>query len=382
MSFDSQFGDGNYTQSRPRTIKPKAARLLGLVTPTGSAAPWSLDTTRTDDVDTRRQSSDDNASMLEPDMQQQVHGPLTPQSPDSGNGQTRLFLDTPSVTPASKPSRWTPDWPEPDAEYVEAMMRRRPSMPPYRQGLLANSDLDDPLVVWQREALLNELPGIPKNATNKWIRYHGWQLPLDSYFVIQWVGSLTLTSGYFVILRPLAYSASSIAMFGHMKIIDYLGMFWIASSYLLNIYTSLKDPKDPEVSEQIADRNLYYKQIWGVPVIDPMSACSIYMVYTAGWKESQFATIVGNSFANGKDLNIQSSLVITIECLIAVYFVLAAGLTIAVGMLFGLHVKLCVLGTTTIEYSDVQQKKRRERDSQEQMIPLTSMRESEEYPFI
>ncbi|KAJ1795621.1 hypothetical protein LPJ75_007400, partial [Coemansia sp. RSA 2598] len=164
------------------------------------------------------------------------------------------------------PSRWTPDWPEPGAEYVEAMMRRRSSMPLYRQGLLAGGDSDDPLVVWQREALLNELPGIPKNATNKWIRYHGWQLPLDPYFVVQWLGSLALTSGYLALLRPLVYSAEATGVSnGVFRFLDVLGMFWIVSSHLLSIYTSLKDPQAPEVSEQMADRNLYYQQIWGVP---------------------------------------------------------------------------------------------------------------------
>ncbi|KAJ2858472.1 hypothetical protein J3B02_000222 [Coemansia erecta] len=340
-------------ETRPKGIKPKAARLLGLVSPNDSAVPWSLDTSGANENDIRRESNSSETIPLGANRQQ-VNLPLTPQSPESANSETRVFLDTPlSPTLANKPSRWTPDWPEPDVEYVEAMMRRRSSMPLYRQGLLANSDPDDPLVVWQREALLNELPGIPKNATNKWIRYHGWQLPWDFYFVVQWLGSLLLTSGYFALLRPLAYYTDDIGISAnYFRILDYLGIFWIISSHLLSIFTSFKDPQAPEVSEQITDRNLYYKQIWGVPVIDPMTGicrvcrvetkpltrhckrcnkcvvgldhhcrwlntcigsvnykyffttlllsilalshvliCCIYMVYIAGWKKEQFATM-------------------------------------------------------------------------------------------
>ncbi|KAJ2870157.1 hypothetical protein FB639_004663, partial [Coemansia asiatica] len=262
----------DYMETRPKGIKPKAARLLGLVSPNDSAVPWSLDTSGANENDIRRESNSSETIPLGANRQQ-VNLPLTPQSPESANSETRVFLDTPlSPTLANKPSRWTPDWPEPDVEYVEAMMRRRSSMPLYRQGLLANSDPDDPLVVWQREALLNELPGIPKNATNKWIRYHGWQLPWDFYFVVQWLGSLLLTSGYFALLRPLAYYTDDIGISAnYFRILDYLGIFWIISSHLLSIFTSFKDPQAPEVSEQITDRNLYYKQIWGVPVIDPMT---------------------------------------------------------------------------------------------------------------
>ncbi|KAJ2009437.1 hypothetical protein GGI04_000464 [Coemansia thaxteri] len=153
----------------PTLLRPKAARLLGL-------APMPLATKHT-------KETNDGCDARGPDV---------------------------------SPSKWVPDWPEPDAEYVANMMRRRTPPQPQSQSFhheaLNMEDSDDPLVVWQQPARLPALAGVPRGAGNGWMRVQGLQPPYDPLFILQWTASLLLTGTYAALIRPLTESMPAISL--------------------------------------------------------------------------------------------------------------------------------------------------------------------------
>ncbi|KAJ2726082.1 hypothetical protein GGI07_000865 [Coemansia sp. Benny D115] len=169
-------------------------------------------------------------------------------------------------------SQWVPDWPEPDDDHVMALLRRRPSGLALDLGRPSSisSSIDDPLTVWPREALVLQASGVPRGATNLWLRRHAWQLPLDPLFVAQWALSSTLSISYMIGVRPLAVAADSAGVTGHTSaFVSVLGYTAIFSAHALSLAASIVDPQAPEVLAQQMPRNPNYVQTWGVPVIDP-----------------------------------------------------------------------------------------------------------------
>ncbi|KAJ2362979.1 hypothetical protein IW150_006862, partial [Coemansia sp. RSA 2607] len=248
-------------------VQPKAARLLGLATPT-DASPWSLEPSAPPLRNTRSSSLDQRLLDTTPTPDDSLHHPLTPQSPHP---------TTPAESPLrAKESRWTPDWPEPD-EYAE--IRRRTS--PFWHSADARAHVlapDDPLVVWHQEARLPGCSGVPRGATNRWIRRRGWQLPVDPFFATQWAFSLTLSLGYLVLLRPLS-NAADISMGSIVPVPTWLGSLCILLSHIASFFTSWINPEAAQSRLGSSERNLYYKQTWGVPTVDPMtSVCRVCCV--------------------------------------------------------------------------------------------------------
>ncbi|KAJ1718451.1 hypothetical protein LPJ53_006513, partial [Coemansia erecta] len=165
-----------YLELGAAKVRPKAARLLGLVTPTSASSPWPTDTPKASQTLGKRSDSFSQRLLDTAPEDEALSQPLTPQSPLS---------DTPlaeSPVPSAKVSRWVPDWPEPDAEYVEMLRRRAsPTLPLADTPGIAQQHVlavDDPLVVWHQEARLTRCAGMPQGATNRWVRHHGWQLPV------------------------------------------------------------------------------------------------------------------------------------------------------------------------------------------------------------
>ncbi|KAJ2662121.1 hypothetical protein IWW48_002017 [Coemansia sp. RSA 1200] len=480
----------------PSAVKPKAARLLGLATAyqtVGSTQPFprlvasgNSESTVIHNTDKSRrllssaslssmpaEPSDDKYVKDDSRSSKQLNCQQT-----SGTGGSRydtVALDVSSFSSETTlASKWTPDWPEPDDEYVETMMRRRSLLfAPTRlhmhhrrldttaaaavacSGSPGDTSGDDPLLVWQQPALLPPIAGIPRNATNAWFRRTGLQLPLDPYFVIQWVFSLLLSGGFFAFIRPLTLGALALAdkvvieQTGRINTItamDRLSGFLVFPALAMSLVTSATDPKartkpSPASASDPTPRDLYYQQEWGQPAIDPhtmrcrvccvdaqpmtrhckrcnkcvaamdhhcrwLNTCiggrnyrfffttvcvaflalaavfssAIHLVYVAGWEERLFDAAVAlvfgarppydNSTAAsvvefgpqpeaGPSLH-PSLVAIATMCLLAFYTVASAIGTIVVGMLLTLHIRLCFLGTTTIEYEAAAREKKQD----------------------
>ncbi|ORX66730.1 hypothetical protein DL89DRAFT_59108 [Linderina pennispora] len=270
-----------------KPLKPKAARLLGLLDPedgTGSGSwTWS--------------NSEDTVATPLPDKREDsmpaasFEGTLTPASPVSFTADT-IDLDhqRESTGTTLGSSGWKPDWPEPDDEYVDAMLRQRPHQPnegfAMRHGQRGRSTLadsvmeDDPLAVWEQMAALPRSSAVPRGATNVWARRHGFMLPWDMLFVVQWVASLALTFGFFRLVYPLIRASDTagplrLAAWG----ISLLTIIAIPTALVLSVIASLVDTEAAEVRASGMPRDMYYVQTWGVPAIDPMSSvCRVCQV--------------------------------------------------------------------------------------------------------
>ncbi|KAJ2845680.1 hypothetical protein GGI22_006477 [Coemansia erecta] len=379
-------------------------------------------------------------------------------------------------------SNWTPDWPEPDNEYVEAMMRRRSLLHPsssfghqmHQRRLedthtACNPEDDDPLVVWKQLAQLPPIAGVPRGATNEWFRRNGLQWPLDPYFVAHWGVAFVLGAGFFLFVRPLtemtlavaadhrdqeaAVSLPETGLGTVVALVDRLGIFSIVASLLMSLVTSSIDPamivaSDKASAAKKPHRDPYYQQEWGQPAIDYqtllcrvcctaaqpltrhckrcnkcvaamdhhcrwLNTCiggrnyrfffatlclallalvavlsnAVYLVYVAGWRERQFAMAVDVALGthdafpppslgdSGLLLPASGAAAIAAMCFLALYTVAIAIDTVLVGLLLRLHIKLCFLGVTTIEYEAASREKRRhssKTSSSKWAMPFTS----------
>ncbi|KAJ2555249.1 hypothetical protein EV175_002319 [Coemansia sp. RSA 1933] len=439
-------------------IKPKAARLLGLSTtapPPPSdeeqSRPFPMLDVSNDKSRYREPSSDSDrpvsmSVVASPSLStdstitlESENNKVALEEPRSSSFSSTIGPTTISSSASTLGSNWTPDWPEPDDEYVETMMRRRSLLNNHTQAALSGHQMhqrgpdthtacipeDDPLVVWKRVALLPPISGVPHGATNEWFRRNGLQWPLDPFFVAHWVVSSLLAGGFFLFVRPLAAAASfAAASPGRtmapqtMMLADRLGVVFIAGSLAMSLMTSYIDPAAPPGK---GTRDAYYQQEWGQPAIDHRSqqcrvcctvaqpltrhckrcnkcvaamdhhcrwlntciggrnyrfffitlamaltalvgvlASTVHLVYVAGWDDSRFSAIVGAALLgadSGEDPS--QSAVISAMCILAVYTVAVAVDAVLVGMLFVLHVRLCVLGVTTIEYEAASREKKR-----------------------
>ncbi|PIA17159.1 hypothetical protein COEREDRAFT_80846 [Coemansia reversa NRRL 1564] len=408
-------------------LKPKAARLLGLVSPESQQRrrqrKWRP---LLQDCEDSLGESDDSGVEHGLVDQSQLLTPTSLRSEDSRS------------TEHQKPAPWVPDWQEPDDEYVEAMLQRRPLV---YHSQSRRSDGDDLLTVWKQVAVLPQMSGVPSGATNAWQRRHGLHLPLDPLFILQWIVSLMLSGGYFALVRPLStialeHSAQRGAV---ARVVDGFGVVAIAMALMGNIITSLIDPQAPETAAAGIARNMYYQQKVGVPVIDPLTricrvccvaakpdtrhckrcgkciaqidhhcgylntciggrnywwffvticfafvglttvfAHAIYLVYVCGWQKTQFVALVqqfvGAPLLDNGDNQQPPTMSIVIMCVLAVYTVLSAIATGFVAMLLALHVRLCLLNTTTIEYEATKRRKKNMHfRADNEMIPMTSV---------
>ncbi|KAJ2159148.1 hypothetical protein GGF46_003236 [Coemansia sp. RSA 552] len=392
----------------PSRLKPKAARLLGLESPD---RPLQRRRTASITANSDHEPATDDQTML-----------LTPVSLHSGDGGAGV-------------GAWAPDWPEPDDEYVEAMLHRRPQALPRRRGVR-----EDPLTVWRHEATLLPLAGVPRAATNEWVRRCGLQFPLDPLFVVQWVAVVVLCTGYFVGARPLTHRAlQDTGVPGVVRAASWLGPMVIVAALVGCLVTSVVDPRAPLGG---GHRDLYFQQQWGIPAVDPetrmcrvccmaakpgtrhckrcnkcvagmdhhcrwLNTCiggrnygwffatlclavlalttvlihAMYLVYLAGWHQQQFSVLVagvlGNPIPVAVPLSVETRVpppppeVIAAICVLAGYLGLALGCLVFVGLLLVLHVRLCVLQTTTIEYEARREREKELRmQSGSEMIPL------------
>ncbi|KAJ2493551.1 hypothetical protein IWW37_000417 [Coemansia sp. RSA 2050] len=396
----------------PAKVQPKAARLLGLEAPTAALSLWPA--TATSSVTTIARVS----SKVQYD-EDDARGPLllTPTSPISER--------------ESGASRWVPEWPEPDAAYVESLMRRRPapSTPPPHQSLnVMTTDLNDPLVVWQQVTRLPAASGIPRDADNLWHRAHGLHLPADPLFVMQWTGAFLLTGGYIAVVRPLVgYNPQATA-------INIAGAVAIACAHTLSLAASAVDAQAPETKG--STRDIYFKQTWGVPVVDPTTGvcrvCCVHvssgtrhckrcnkcvagldhhcrwlntcvgarnywlffaslvfaflsllfvlsgsarLVYMAATDEPAFDRIA-RSFLGKPPMDFARAMsppAIAMVIVLALYAVLAAAGLVSVAMLLALHLRLCAMRMTTFEYATMKQRRSQAAsdDSSSEMMPMS-----------
>ncbi|KAJ2524694.1 hypothetical protein GGI11_000632 [Coemansia sp. RSA 2049] len=484
-----------YHGGHPSAVRPKAARLLGLATAyqtAESTQPFprlvvsgNSESAVTHNTDKARRllssaslSSLDSADSDDKDIKGSSRSSKELKSQQtSGTGGSRydtVALDVSSFSSETTlASNWTPDWPEPDDEYVETMMRRRSLLfAPTRlhmhqrrldtaasaaaacnSGSPNDTNGDDPLRVWQQLALLPPIAGIPRNATNAWFRRTGLHLPLDPYFVVQWIISLLLSGGFFAFIRPLTLGALALAddvaieqsgRINAVSAMDRLGGFLVLCALAMSIATSATDPK-ARTELTPTPRDLYYQQEWGQPAIDPhtmrcrvccvdaqpmtrhckrcnkcvvamdhhcrwLNTCiggrnyrfffatvclaflalafvfssAVHLVYVAGWEERLFDAVVALVFgaqppydnptaasvvdvgpqmeAGGHTLHPSVAAIATM-CLLAFYTVASAIGTIVVGMLLSLHIRLCFLGATTIEYEAAIREKKQDSHS-------------------
>ncbi|KAJ2455537.1 hypothetical protein EV183_000014 [Coemansia sp. RSA 2336] len=343
-------------------IKPKAARVLGL-----------------DNREWRQSRDSEDQTML-----------LTPESLRSEAGM----------------SNWVPEWPEPEEQ------------------------TDDPLRVWRQQAVLPRLAGVPCGATNAWRRRNGLQLPLDPLFALQWAAAAALGGGFVGVVRPLAQMAV-----GPAPLVDALGVagqLLVAAAMAASLVTSWRDPQVPEAATAV--RDLFFQQQWGMPAIDPSrrvcrvccvtarpgtrhckrcNKCVAHMDHHCRWLNtcigsrnyrcffaclclsllallfvllhSGLALLVAARdpprfvsmacrFAGATSCSVHepTPAAIAAMCVLAVCTVAALVSLCLVSMLLSLHVRLCVLQTTTIEFEAQKEREKLMRE-QEEMIPMTSL---------
>ncbi|KAJ2756900.1 hypothetical protein GGI19_000488 [Coemansia pectinata] len=400
----------------PTQVRPKAAKLLGLESSTAALSLWPATATST----TSGTGVAKALSKMQYD-EDDARGPLllTPTSPMSETGETGA-------------SRWVPEWPEPDAAYVESLMRRRPAptTPPQHQTLdVVTTDLDDPLVVWQQVTRLPAVSGIPRGADNLWYRTHGLHLPVDPLFVAQWTGAVLLTGGYIALVRPLvSYNPQATA-------INIAGAVVTTLSHALSLAASAIDTQAPETRG--STRDIYFKQTWGVPVIDPTTGvcrvCCVQagpgtrhckrcnkcvagldhhcrwlntcvgrrnywlffaslafaflallfvlsgaarLVFLAATDEPAFDRIA-RLFLNQTPMDyakVMSPPAIALVVVLAFYAVLAAAGLVSVAMLLTLHLRLCVMRMTTFEYATMKHKQSQAADDDSsEMVPMSAL---------
>ncbi|KAJ2830158.1 hypothetical protein IWW50_000441 [Coemansia erecta] len=370
----------------PRQIRPKAARLLGL-----DAA----------DVD-QAEAANDAAMLLTPvslRSEEDAWGDLEP-GPEPG----------PEPQPEARGAPWVPDWPEPE-DYT-----------------------GDPLHVWRSEALLPQLAGIPRGATNAWRRRRGLQLPWDPLFVLQWSAALALCSSYAVLVRPLAARALHADPLGGGPALGAIALALCAS-----VVTSALDPQAP--SARRSRRDLWFQQAWGLPSIDARGECrvccvralpgtrhckrcnkcvarmdhhcrwlntcigarnyawffaalcwgavalalvscvAVRLVCVAAREQPRFLALVaqftGSVASAAVDPSPPSAAVVLVVCALAVFVVASVLGLVLVSMLLVLHVRLCVMQTTTIEYEARKEREKsmvvREQQALE-IVPMSAIR--------
>ncbi|KAJ1824154.1 hypothetical protein GGH91_000746 [Coemansia sp. RSA 2671] len=394
----------------PAKVRPKAARLLGLEAPTAALSLWPA--TATSSVTAIAKES----SKMQYD-EDDARGPLllTPTSPLSER--------------ESGASRWVPEWPEPDAAYVENLMRRRPapSTPPHQTLNVVTTDLDDPLVVWQQVSRLPAVSGIPRGADNLWHRTHGLHLPADPLFVMQWTGAFLLTGGYIAFVRPL------VSYIPQATAINIAGAIVITCAHTLSLAASAVDTQAPETRGSA--RDIYFKQTWGVPVVDPTTGvcrvCCVHvssgtrhckrcnkcvegldhhcrwlntcvgarnywlffaslvfaflsllfvlsgsarLVFMAATDEPAFDRIA-RSFLGKPAVDFARAMsppAIVMVVVLAFHAVLAAAGLVSVAMLLGLHLRLCAMRMTTFEYATMKHKQSQAAgDDSSEMMPMS-----------
>ncbi|KAJ1843994.1 hypothetical protein LPJ70_003149 [Coemansia sp. RSA 2708] len=353
--------------SQRAQLKPKAARLLGLDTSGQLPSPESPMPT------------------------------VSPESPTStglptSTGSPISTESTVSRRREAGASNWVAEWPEPDDPVTS-----------------------DPLRVWRQPARLARLAGVPRNATNAWRRRRGLELPLDPLFALQWAAALALASAHVWVLRPLASGLAESPRVGA------LGLASIGAALALSLVTSFIDPEAPQAAG--TQRDLYFQQQWGAPAIDAeramcrvccahvaagtrhckrcnkcvrhmdhhcrwLNTCvggsnymwffaclcwalvalavvlahAVYLVYVAGWQQPRFEALALAVFGG------RAYVPSLAMCAVAVCAVGAGAALVLVAMLLALHVRLCVLRTTTIEFEARRSKLRGEDE-----IPMVAM---------
>ncbi|KAL4209176.1 DHHC palmitoyltransferase-domain-containing protein [Rhizopus microsporus] len=135
---------------------------------------------------------------------------------------------------------------------------------------------------------------------NEWSRKHGYSRPLDTYFILQWVSSLTLDIGFFGFLThfvsdyttSVSESASLQADWTEFRNTAQVP-WWISWNAVimfglsglvktLSVTTSLIDTEDLAVKQQQVPRSQTYIKRFGIPVIDSYTGiCNICRVKVA-----------------------------------------------------------------------------------------------------
>ncbi|KAJ1672795.1 hypothetical protein EV182_006487, partial [Spiromyces aspiralis] len=134
---------------------------------------------------------------------------------------------------------------------------------------------------WDAPAPMLLSAGVPKDATMAWLRPHGFALPLDPLFVIQWVGFFAMGVGAVTGLRlALGELVTAEAMPAYSPGILYLVVVpGLALSMLASAWTSLVDTQDPVARSSPHARNVAQTLQWGETVIDSCSqvcrVCSV-----------------------------------------------------------------------------------------------------------
>ncbi|KAJ1956623.1 hypothetical protein GGI12_005260, partial [Dipsacomyces acuminosporus] len=183
-------------------LQPKAAKLLGLSSASSSFASltWSPNASTVVSPDAHTVDVFADAPIPDVDDDYEEYSPMTPLTSVLDSDRTPAARDVGA-------SKWTPDWPEPDDDYIENMMRRRPALlqqeelvelvplhnqdsrsigelgGPVPSRLLKGSaafissttdknivdndeDDEDPLTVYKQIARVPKSEGVPANATN------------------------------------------------------------------------------------------------------------------------------------------------------------------------------------------------------------------------
>ncbi|KAJ2710332.1 hypothetical protein H4R19_003797 [Coemansia spiralis] len=404
---------------RPSQLTPKAARLLGLASPResrncdgGSGYPRrrSFSSSRSDS------SSGTGDGLTGGDQAQALL--LTPVSLRS--------VDSSTGSGSSGGSTWVPDWPEPDDEYVETMMmKRRPAVQAARRSRSASGDplavwhqpaalprmagvpagatnawrrrhgLQwplDPLLVAQWAASLGLSGGYfalvrPLSQLALGARTaHPAFRALDIVGAVAVVAALVL-SAVTSLVDPQAPEAADGAATRDLCYQQRWGAPAIDPQTLVcrvccvqtrpatrhckrcNKCVARLDHHCRYLGTCIGARNYpwFFAATCAANIaLASVLARAVHAVYVSGWQKVRFIALVYQLTAIGPEdpdrdpaggLRAPAAM-----CALAVYACVAAASTVFIAMLLALHVRLCLLNTTTIEYEAMRGRDRDQSD--------------------
>ncbi|KAJ1676402.1 hypothetical protein EV182_008264, partial [Spiromyces aspiralis] len=99
-------------------------------------------------------------------------------------------------------------------------------------------------------------PGVPPGATNKWMRRHAFQSPMDPLFVRHWLFFLTMAGGMATTV-PRTWA------------VQWVGFPLLVACAALDIWISVVDTMDPRVRSAASQRDMTFVMFPDCPVICP-----------------------------------------------------------------------------------------------------------------
>ncbi|CAG8445185.1 11754_t:CDS:2 [Ambispora leptoticha] len=114
-----------------------------------------------------------------------------------------------------------------------------------------------------------------EHTSNLWRRIHGFQTPLDIWFILQWIIYFVITFGYYFFAMPFAEEEQEVyySIMKHeykitqQRIWDAIMLSIAVVVPISSIKCSLTETEDSKVKEKNVKRDMLYRRIIGIQVV-------------------------------------------------------------------------------------------------------------------